>query len=126
MLFAPGLPDLAAVGAVCAAVSKPFNFMVGIKGESFFPGSTRCGRSQAHQPRDLALSRCNDRLSGRRKRSKRQGTVQLPRSVRDNARTQQTHGNLTALCTENASSSGWSNLKLEIAATLGAGGMGAM
>jgi 2-methylisocitrate lyase-like PEP mutase family enzyme len=34
-LFAPGLPDLAAVGAVCAAVSKPFNFMVGIKGKSF-------------------------------------------------------------------------------------------
>ena len=31
----PGLPDLAAVGAVCAAVSKPFNFMVGIKGRSF-------------------------------------------------------------------------------------------
>ena len=35
MLFAPGLPDLAAVGAVCAAVSKPVNFMVGIKGKSF-------------------------------------------------------------------------------------------
>jgi len=35
VLFAPGLPDLAAVGAVCAAVSKPVNFMVGIKGKSF-------------------------------------------------------------------------------------------
>ena len=35
MLFAPGLPDLASVRAVCAAVSKPFNFMVGIKGKSF-------------------------------------------------------------------------------------------
>ena len=35
MLFAPGLPDLAAVRAVCAALSKPFNFMVGIKGKSF-------------------------------------------------------------------------------------------
>jgi 2-methylisocitrate lyase-like PEP mutase family enzyme len=34
-LFAPGLPDLAAVRAVCAAVSKPVNFMVGIKGKSF-------------------------------------------------------------------------------------------
>jgi hypothetical protein len=30
VLFAPGLPDLDAVRAVCAAVSKPFNFMVGI------------------------------------------------------------------------------------------------
>jgi 2-methylisocitrate lyase-like PEP mutase family enzyme len=35
VLFAPGLPDLEAVRAVCAAVSKPFNFMVGIKGKSF-------------------------------------------------------------------------------------------
>jgi 2-methylisocitrate lyase-like PEP mutase family enzyme len=35
VLFAPGLPDLAAVSAVCAAVSKPVNFMVGIKGKSF-------------------------------------------------------------------------------------------
>jgi 2-methylisocitrate lyase-like PEP mutase family enzyme len=35
VLFAPGLPDLASVRTVCAAVSKPFNFMVGIKGKSF-------------------------------------------------------------------------------------------
>jgi len=35
VLFAPGLPDLQAVRTVCAAVSKPLNFMVGIKGKSF-------------------------------------------------------------------------------------------
>ena len=35
VLFAPGLPDLAAVRAVCAALSKPVNFMVGITGRSF-------------------------------------------------------------------------------------------
>ena len=35
VLFAPGLPDLAAVREVCAAVAKPVNFMVGIKGRSF-------------------------------------------------------------------------------------------
>jgi 2-methylisocitrate lyase-like PEP mutase family enzyme len=35
VLFAPGLPDLGAVRAVCEAVSKPVNFMVGIKGKSF-------------------------------------------------------------------------------------------
>jgi 2-methylisocitrate lyase-like PEP mutase family enzyme len=34
-LMAPGLPDLEAVRAVCAATAKPFNFMVGIKGKSF-------------------------------------------------------------------------------------------
>jgi len=35
VLMAPGLPDLAAVKAVCAALSKPVNFMAGIKGKSF-------------------------------------------------------------------------------------------
>lgn len=35
VLMAPGLPDLAAVKQVCAALTKPFNFMVGIKGKSF-------------------------------------------------------------------------------------------
>jgi 2-methylisocitrate lyase-like PEP mutase family enzyme len=35
VLFAPGLPDLAAVRTVCGALRKPFNFMVGIRGKSF-------------------------------------------------------------------------------------------
>src|SRR5262245_49826742 len=35
VLMAPGLPDLASVKAVCAAIAKPFNFMVGIPGKSF-------------------------------------------------------------------------------------------
>ncbi len=35
VLFAPGLPDLAAVRAVCAAVARPVNFMAGVKGRSF-------------------------------------------------------------------------------------------
>jgi 2-methylisocitrate lyase-like PEP mutase family enzyme len=35
VLFAPALPDLAAVRAVCSAVSKPVNFMAGIRGKSF-------------------------------------------------------------------------------------------
>jgi 2-methylisocitrate lyase-like PEP mutase family enzyme len=35
VLFAPGLPDLAAVRAVCQAVGKPVNFMVGLRGKSF-------------------------------------------------------------------------------------------
>jgi 2-methylisocitrate lyase-like PEP mutase family enzyme len=35
VLFAPGLPDLEAVRMVCAAVTKPVNFMAGIKGMSF-------------------------------------------------------------------------------------------
>jgi 2-methylisocitrate lyase-like PEP mutase family enzyme len=35
VLMAPGLPDLEAVRRVCAALSKPFNFMAGIRGRSF-------------------------------------------------------------------------------------------
>ena len=34
-LFAPALPDLQAIREVCAAVRKPVNFMVGVKGKSF-------------------------------------------------------------------------------------------
>lgn len=35
VLFAPALPDLDAVRAVCSAVKKPVNFMVGMRGKSF-------------------------------------------------------------------------------------------
>lgn len=35
VLFAPCLPDLAAVRTVCAALRKPVNFMVGVPGASF-------------------------------------------------------------------------------------------
>lgn len=35
VLFAPGLPDLDAVRTVCSSVSRPVNFMAGIKGKSF-------------------------------------------------------------------------------------------
>jgi 2-methylisocitrate lyase-like PEP mutase family enzyme len=35
VLMAPGLPDIDSVRAVCAAISKPFNFMAGIRGRSF-------------------------------------------------------------------------------------------
>jgi 2-methylisocitrate lyase-like PEP mutase family enzyme len=35
VLMAPGLPDIAAVRTVCAALSRPFNFMAGVRGRSF-------------------------------------------------------------------------------------------
>ena len=38
VLMAPGLPDLESVRKVCAALSRPFNFMAGIKGKSFSVG----------------------------------------------------------------------------------------
>ena len=44
VLFAPALPDLAAVKTVCSAVSRPVNFMVGIRGKSFSVAElTACG-----------------------------------------------------------------------------------
>jgi 2-methylisocitrate lyase-like PEP mutase family enzyme len=35
VLFAPGLPSLEAVQLVCASVTKPVNYMVGMPGKSF-------------------------------------------------------------------------------------------
>ena len=35
VLFAPGLPDIAAVRTLCSAVTSPVNFMAGIPGRSF-------------------------------------------------------------------------------------------
>ena len=35
VLFAPGIPDIASVRAICSAVKKPVNFMAGIRGKSF-------------------------------------------------------------------------------------------
>ncbi len=35
VLFAPGLPDLDSVRTVCASLTSPVNFMVGIRGKSF-------------------------------------------------------------------------------------------
>ncbi|MFL5281017.1 MAG: oxaloacetate decarboxylase [Rhodopila sp.] len=35
VLMAPGLPDLDAIRTVCAALTRPVNFMAGIKGKSF-------------------------------------------------------------------------------------------
>ncbi|MET0498601.1 MAG: isocitrate lyase/phosphoenolpyruvate mutase family protein [Steroidobacteraceae bacterium] len=35
VLFAPGLPHLDAIRTVCASLTRPVNFMVGIKGQSF-------------------------------------------------------------------------------------------
>ena len=36
VLFAPGLPDLETIRTVCGTISKPFNFMVGIRGQIVF------------------------------------------------------------------------------------------
>jgi 2-methylisocitrate lyase-like PEP mutase family enzyme len=35
VLMAPGIPDLISVKRICSSLTKPFNFMAGIKGKSF-------------------------------------------------------------------------------------------
>jgi len=95
VLFSPGLPDLAAVRAVCAAVSKPVNFMAGIKGKSFSVSDLAAAGVKRISLATSLYARGHDRLSGRRKRSKRQGTIQLPRPLCDHAGAEQTHANLT-------------------------------
>jgi hypothetical protein len=91
VLFAPGLSDPAAVRAVCTAVSKPVNFMVGIKGKSFSVAEPRRSRGQANQPCDLTLPRGDDRSSRRDTRGERHRPVRFPRPVRDYARADKTH-----------------------------------
>src|ERR1700681_2195862 len=60
-LMAPGLPDLESVRAVCAAVGKPFNFMVGIRGKSF----TVAALAAAGVKRiSLATSLCRAAMTG--------------------------------------------------------------
>jgi 2-methylisocitrate lyase-like PEP mutase family enzyme len=101
VLFAPGLPDLAAVRAVCAAVSKPVNFMVGIKGKSFSVSElAAAGVRRISLARSLYRAAMTGFLDAANE-SKRPGTVQFSRPVRDNAGTQQTHGNLTAVARQN-------------------------
>jgi len=52
VLFAPGLPDLAAIKKVTGALKKPFNFMVGIKGRSFSTAELEAAGVKRNQPRD--------------------------------------------------------------------------
>ncbi len=35
VLYAPGLPSLAAIGEVCASISKPVNVVMGLKGATY-------------------------------------------------------------------------------------------
>jgi 2-methylisocitrate lyase-like PEP mutase family enzyme len=64
VLFAPGLPDLAAVRAVCGG-NQARQFHGRHQRKIIFCERTRRRGSQAHQPRDLAISCGRDRLSRR-------------------------------------------------------------
>jgi 2-methylisocitrate lyase-like PEP mutase family enzyme len=71
VLMAPGLPDLAAVRAVCTAVSRPVNFMAGIRGKSF-----TVSELQAAGVRRISLATSLYRLA-------MTGVVEAAREVKD-------------------------------------------
>ena len=92
VLMAPGLPDLAAVRAVCSALSKPFNFMAGIKGKSFSVAELRGSWREADQPRHIAVSRRDDRTAERRTRGQGERDAGLRRHDDADARAERLHG----------------------------------
>ena len=64
VLFAPCLPDIAAVRTVCAALKKPVNFMVGRARRLVRVGRAGRRRGEAHQPVDHPVPRGDDRAAG--------------------------------------------------------------
>jgi 2-methylisocitrate lyase-like PEP mutase family enzyme len=94
VLFAPGLPDIDSVRAVCQAVSKPFNFMVGIKGKSFSVEELSAAGVKRISLATVALSRSHDGLARCGARAERKGPVRFPGPFRFHGRSQPTDGNL--------------------------------
>ena len=77
VLFAPGLPDLQAVRAVCAAVSKADQFYGRDQREKLFGGRAASRRGQADQPGYLAVPGGDERAGGRGARGEGKGDLRL-------------------------------------------------
>ncbi len=95
VLLAPGLPDLAAVRAVCAALKKPVNFMAGIKGKSFSVAELEAAGVRRIS---LATSLYRAAMSGPGRggaRGEGQGQLRLSRALDDDAGPQRLHARLT-------------------------------
>jgi len=89
VLFAPGLPDLASVRAVCAAVSKPFNFMAGIKGKSFSVGELAAAGVRRISLATALYRAAMSGLLDAAREVKDTGQFRFPRPMRDNAGAEQ-------------------------------------
>jgi 2-methylisocitrate lyase-like PEP mutase family enzyme len=82
VLFAPGLPDLAAVRTVCSALSKPVNFMVGIPGKSFtVPELTEAGVKRISLATSLYRAAMSGLIAAARE-AREQGTFGFVESAR--------------------------------------------
>ena len=79
VLFAPALPDLDAVRAVCAAVSKPVELHGRHERQVVGRGDARGRGRSPHQPGDVALARRDGRRPCRRRRGANQRHFRLRR-----------------------------------------------
>ena len=95
VLFAPGLPDLASVRAVCAAVDEAVQLHGRHQGQVVHGGRAGGGGRQAHQPRHLALSRGDERPGRRGPRGEGQGHLRLCRPHHGDARAERLHAAMT-------------------------------
>ena len=98
VLFAPGLPDLAAVRTVCAAVTKPVNFIGGNQGEIVHRCRACGGGRPADQPRHVALSRGDDRPARRGTRGEGDRDLRFYRPIPDDAGIGRSLADLTPGC----------------------------
>jgi 2-methylisocitrate lyase-like PEP mutase family enzyme len=92
VLMAPGLPDLDAVRAVCAAVTKPVNFMAGIRGKSFTVKELTDAGREAHQLGVVVVPRGDDRRDGGGDRGEGPRYFHIPRSRDADAGVESVHG----------------------------------
>ena len=92
VLFAPGLPDLAAVRAVCAALTKPVNFMAGIKGKSFSVAELEAAGVRRISLATSLYPRRDERARRRGARGARARHVRLSRRLDRNAAVERVAG----------------------------------
>ena len=96
VLMAPGLPDLAAVRAVCVAVIEARQFHGGHQGQVLHRRRARGGRRAPHQPGHVTLPLRDDEPRRGRARGEGQGDVRLHRPLDPEPRPRRVHAGLSA------------------------------
>ena len=98
VLMAPGLPDLAAVRAVCVAVIEARQFHGGHQGQVLHRRRARGGRRAPHQPGHVTLPLRDDEPRRGCARGEGQGDVRLHRPLDPDPRPRRVHAGLSTRC----------------------------